>query len=66
MLAALVVWIGLHFLGAGAREFALVNVGLVLVWVAIAIGIARKHRELSASEDGEKLPIKRKTAEASA
>jgi ATP:ADP antiporter, AAA family len=66
MLAALLIWVGLHLLGAGAREFALVNLGLVLVWVAIAIGIARKHRELSPDEDGEKLPVKRKTAEASA
>lgn len=67
MLAALVVWLGLHLAGAGVREFALVNLVLVLGWVAFAIGIARKHRELSPDKDGEALHVKKqKTVEATA
>ena len=66
MLAALVIWAGLHLLGAGAREFAFVNVVLVLGWVAFAVGIARKHREISPDDGGEKAPAKRETVEASA
>lgn len=52
LLAAFVVWIGLHLLGAGVREFALVNLVLVLAWVAIAVGIVRRHREISPEEEG--------------
>jgi len=46
-LSALLVGLGLHQLGLGARQLALVNLGLVGVWIAIAAGIARRHRRLS-------------------
>ncbi len=46
-MSALLVGLGVHQLGLGGRQLALVNTGLVLVWLAIAVGIARRHRGLS-------------------
>jgi len=39
-----VVAFGLHALHFGPRAFALVNVGLVIVWILLNVGIAREHR----------------------
>jgi AAA family ATP:ADP antiporter len=50
LLAAIVVGFGIHQLDLGIRGLAFVNAGLVLVWFAIAAGIARRHRELSPDE----------------
>jgi ATP:ADP antiporter, AAA family len=52
-LSAILVGVGIHQLGLGARDFALVNLGLITVWIAIAVGIARHHRALSPT-DGAK------------
>jgi AAA family ATP:ADP antiporter len=46
-LSAVLVGVGIHSLGLSARGFAIVNLVLIGVWVAIAIGIARRHRVLS-------------------
>lgn len=46
-ISAIVVGVGIHQLGLGAAQLALVNAGLVLVWFAIAAAIARGHRELT-------------------
>jgi AAA family ATP:ADP antiporter len=46
-LSALLVGFGVHQLALGRRELALVNTGLVVIWVAVAAGIARHHRRLS-------------------
>jgi len=46
---------GLVFLGTKLaltpRTFAAINVGLVAVWLAIVIAIAREHRKLTAEEE---------------
>lgn len=42
-LSALVVWCGIHLLGATARGFAVSNIALVAVWLAITAAIARRH-----------------------
>ena len=42
-----VVTLGLDVLHLSTRGFALTNVALVLVWLAIAYGIAREHRRRS-------------------
>ena len=47
LFSALLVGFGIHTLGFTGRELAVVNVALVLVWFAIAFGLARRHRELS-------------------
>jgi ATP:ADP antiporter, AAA family len=45
MLQAAVVFIG-TMLAFGVRSYALVNVALVLVWIGLAVAIAREHRVL--------------------
>lgn len=45
-LSALLVLVGIHQLGLAPAQLAAVNVALVAVWLALAIVIARKHREL--------------------
>ena len=44
--AAAIVATGLHVLHFGPRTFALVNVGLVAVWIFINVGIAREHKKM--------------------
>ncbi|MBA3539705.1 MAG: MFS transporter, partial [Deltaproteobacteria bacterium] len=44
MLSAIVVGVGIHQLGFRGRELALVNLGVILAWIAVAAGIARRHR----------------------
>ncbi len=50
-LSAVLVGLGIHQLGLAGRGLALVNLGLVVVWIAIALGIARRHRVLSSEGD---------------
>lgn len=47
LVSALLVGIGIHQLGLVGRDLAVVNVALVVVWFAIAAGVARRHRALS-------------------
>ena len=44
--AAAIVATGLHVLHFGPRAFALVNVGLVLVWIFLNLGIAQEHKKM--------------------
>jgi AAA family ATP:ADP antiporter len=46
VLSAVVVFIGAQ-LALAPRNFAAVNVALVVVWLVIAFGIAREHRKLT-------------------
>ncbi|MFQ5416231.1 MAG: NTP/NDP exchange transporter [Myxococcota bacterium] len=50
--AAAVVFVGLHVLHFVPRSFALVNVGLVAVWIALNIGIAREHKKMVPHDRG--------------
>ena len=45
-LAALTVFIVVNFLGTNIRAFALLNILLVLVWLAVAYRIGREYKEL--------------------
>jgi AAA family ATP:ADP antiporter len=54
MLQALVVFVGLEYLGMGIRGFASVNVALVGAWLVIATLIAREHRALTGAEVEER------------
>jgi ATP:ADP antiporter, AAA family len=47
-LSAVLVGVGIHQLGFGGREFAIANVVLVGVWIAIAVGIAYQYKKVSA------------------
>jgi AAA family ATP:ADP antiporter len=44
--SAAIVATGLHVLHFGPRAFALVNVGLVLVWIFLNFGIAKEHKKM--------------------
>jgi AAA family ATP:ADP antiporter len=50
-LSALLVGFGIHELGFTGRQFAFVNVFLTTVWVAIAAGIAHRHRLFSREQE---------------
>jgi len=43
-LAAVLIGAGIHVIGRQMRGFAFVNVGLVVVWLAVATGIAQRHQ----------------------
>lgn len=49
MLSGMTVFVGAGLLGLGVRNFAVVNIGLVLLWLLFAAGIAREHRTLTAT-----------------
>lgn len=46
-MAAGLVAFGIHVLAFDARSFAFMNVGIVAVWLVVAVGIARQHRKLT-------------------
>ncbi|MCG8417237.1 MAG: hypothetical protein MJE77_04745 [Proteobacteria bacterium] len=41
-----IVAVGLNVLAFGPTEFALVNVGLCVIWIVLNVGIAREHRKM--------------------
>ncbi len=45
-LAALTVFVGVNLLGTNIRFFALLNIVLVLIWLAVAYRIGREYKEL--------------------
>jgi AAA family ATP:ADP antiporter len=49
-LSAVLVGLGVHQLGFSGPQLAVVNAGLVVVWLTIAAAIARHHRSLSAEQ----------------
>ncbi|MCB1161462.1 hypothetical protein KDL67_02105, partial [bacterium] len=50
VLSAALVFAGTTWLGFAARQFALVNLGLVLVWLVIALRIGREFQRLTAAK----------------
>ena len=51
LVSAVVVFVGTTWLALGVRGFALLNVGVVLVWIALAVVLVRENRRLSAKEE---------------
>ncbi|MEO5989029.1 MAG: Npt1/Npt2 family nucleotide transporter [Candidatus Eisenbacteria bacterium] len=47
MLSAGLVFAGTTWLGFATREFAFVNVGLVVLWIILAIAIGRRYQQLT-------------------
>ena len=47
VLSAGVVFAGTTWLGFAARQFALVNVGLIVLWLILAVAIGRRYRQLT-------------------
>jgi AAA family ATP:ADP antiporter len=58
LLSAGLVFLGTAFLSFETRDFALVNLGLVVVWLVLAAAIGREHRRLlqDAGSDGSTEP----------
>ena len=44
--SALIVAAGLHVLHFSPRTFALVNMGLVVMWIFLSLGIAKEHKKM--------------------
>ena len=56
-LSAVLVGIGIHELGFTGRDLALMNLLLITVWLAIAGGIARRHRLISHEAEPPPPPV---------
>jgi len=56
VLSAGVVFLGTVVLALEARHFALINVGLVAIWIGIAVAIARKYRVLARANEAPQRP----------
>jgi AAA family ATP:ADP antiporter len=54
VLSAGVVFVGTAWLGLSVEGFALVNVALVVVWLALAVRLLRRNRELVAARAAER------------
>ena len=54
LLQAVVVFMGVNVLALTTRGFAAVNLVLVLVWLALALGIAREHRKMVGAEKADR------------
>jgi AAA family ATP:ADP antiporter len=50
MLSAITTLIVIQVIGLGVRGFALVNLGVVLVWFVIAVNLYRENRKLTSEE----------------
>jgi AAA family ATP:ADP antiporter len=50
VLAAGVVYAGTTWAGAGVRSFGALNVGLALIWAAVAIAVLRRYRAMARRE----------------
>ena len=49
MLSAVATFVVLDRLSLGVRSFAALNLGIVVVWIVIAIGLSRENRRLMAT-----------------
>ncbi len=54
LVSAVVVFVGTTWLALGVRGFAVLNVGVVLVWLVVATILVRENRRLSATEEPPK------------
>ncbi len=52
-LSAVLVGLGIHQLGFGGRQLSIVNLGLIVVWIEIAVVIVQRHRILSPGRPGQ-------------
>ncbi len=50
-ISAILIGIGIHQLDLDPKEIAVVNLGLVLVWIAIAVGIAKRYAGMTEATD---------------
>jgi hypothetical protein len=60
LIPAVIVFVGLHWLDLGPQQFAFVNMGLSLVWLAVAVQLARRSPD--AGSDRPRLSLVRGAA----
>ena len=48
MLSGVATFVIVQLLGLGVRSYAVVNLGLVVVWILLAVGLSRENRKLTA------------------
>jgi AAA family ATP:ADP antiporter len=53
LVSAVVVFVGTTWLALEARGFALLNVGVVVAWLALALVLVRENRRLSAKQEAK-------------
>ncbi|MBI3697142.1 MAG: MFS transporter [Acidobacteria bacterium] len=53
VLSSLTVFVGVGILSLGVRRLAVFNIVMVMVWLLLAVGIAREHRKLTAERKPE-------------
>ena len=54
LVSAVVVFVGTTWLALGVQGFALLNVGVVVAWLALAVVLVRENRRLSAQRNESK------------
>ena len=57
MLSALLIGVGIHKLDLGTRELAMINLGLIVVWIVLASMVARAEGQLASSSSSQSLPL---------
>ena len=57
LIPAVIVFVGLNWLGLGAQQFAMVNMALSLVWLAVAVQLARRSPQCAESR-GQRFPAR--------
>jgi len=51
-LAALTVLVGVHFLDLSTRSLFIVNIAIVIAWLAVSVFVVREHKRLAAASAG--------------
>jgi len=59
VLSALLIGIGIHKLDLGTRDLAMINLGLIVVWIAIASLVARSEGELASADSSSTMILPR-------
>ena len=53
VMSSLTVFVTVGILSLGLRKMATFNIALVVVWLLLAVGIAREHKKLTAAQDAK-------------
>jgi AAA family ATP:ADP antiporter len=48
MLSGIATFVLVQWLGFGVRSYAAVNIGIVAIWIALALALSREHRKMAA------------------
>ncbi len=57
MLSALLIGFGIHKLDLGTRDLAMINLGLIVVWIFLASMVSRAEGQLASSSSSQAIPL---------